>query len=217
VSRATELAEREAASAELEEPDETPGLEPNEEEHEEAEHEESQPEPEPITEAQIKKIGTAIEREDDRHEKALRKILGDLWEGRETCPLCMQEGFVIPAQPGQFDPEQRVAVLSAMGDYGEPKLKPHPFLVRCTTCDGRGKLDTGSQNPGYEAESCDTCGGTGRYDKRQGTSNGNYGAPVQQQAAWTPPPPETSQNLDVWGRPWGHKDWGQNPAEVNAV
>lgn len=217
MSRATELAEREAAQAEADEPDVTPGLEPDEDEAEEAEHEETQPEHEPITEAAIKKIGQLIEREDDRHEKALRKILGELWEGRETCPLCMQEGFVIPVQPGQFDPQQRVAVLNAMGDYGDPQLKKHPYLSRCPECDGWGKLDTGSRNEGFEREQCVRCSGNGYVDSRTPTTNGNYGTQPQQ-AAWTPPPPpEQTANADVWGRPWGHKDWGQNPAEVNAV
>jgi hypothetical protein len=100
---------------------------------------------------------------------------------------------VIPAQPGQFDPQQRVSVLNAMGDYGEPQLKPHPFLVRCTMCDGRGKLDTGSQNPGYEAESCEGCGGTGRTDSRQPATNGNYGPPPTQ--TWTPPRRRPSRPL----------------------
>lgn len=217
MTKLQEIIEREAARDEAEEPDVTPGLEPNEDEAEEAEAEEAPAEPEPITEADLKRISGQIEKEDDRHEKALRKILGDLWEGRETCPLCMQEGFVVPAEPGQFDPMQRAAVLAAMGDNGEPSLKKHPYLARCPECDGWGKLDTGSRNQGFEREQCVRCSGNGYVDSRTSATNGNYGAPQQPQAAYAPPPPDPSANQDVWGRPWGHKDWGQNPAEVNAV
>ena len=146
----------------------------------------------------------------------MRKALGDLWEGREVCPLCMQEGFVIPAQPGEFDQEQRFAVLAAMGYLSQPKLKPHPYFKRCPDCDGWGMLETFSRKDDYAHENCDTCQGFGRVDTRQGASNVAYMTPPAQ--PWSPPPAPVDQtpNADVWGRPWGHGDWGKNPAEVNA-
>jgi len=219
LSRATDLAEREAAEAEAESPDDTPGLEPSEEEEAAEEEETPTPEPEPVTEARIKKISAAISKEDDRHEAAMRRILGDLWEGREVCPLCMQEGFVIPAQPGEFDQEQRYAVLAAMGDLSQPKLKAHPYFKRCPDCDGWGKLETFSRKEEYATENCDTCQGFGRIDTRTGATNVLSFTPAPANVTWNPPAPPPSvetPNADVWGRPWGHKDWGQNPAEVNA-
>jgi hypothetical protein len=210
MSTIAERARAEAEEAEQENPDAEP-VEPIEPDEDEAQEEESAPEPPPVTEATFRKLGESIAKEDARHEKRLREIYGDLWGERDTCPLCLQEGFVIPAEPGQFDPEQRDAVLSVMGEGGPTEAATHQSKVRCEQCDGWGQLYTGSRNEAYKYDACLFCNGSGTVDKSVLASA--QAQPLEPSAVYFPPPaPDpASVNRDQWGRPMGHERYGVDP------
>lgn len=216
MSKITELAEEEAARVEAE-----AEAEPDEDEQGEDEEGTSEPEQAPdaavtdVTPERIAKIQKQIQGEDSRHEKRLREILGDLWEGREPCPLCLQEGFVIQAPPDSFDPMQRIMVLAAMGDDGAPHLKEHPGLQRCEYCDGWGELTTGSKREGCKTEICPKCSAQGYVAKDQ-PSNVAHFPPPPDMNAYMPPMSGPAPNADPWGRQWGHQHWGLDPASVGA-
>jgi hypothetical protein len=218
MSRATEIAEREAAAAEAEEP--TPEPEPEdapEDDDEDDAAPTTEPEPEPVTEAQLRAIGAKIQAEDERHEKRLRAILGDLWEGREPCPLCLQEGFIIPAAPGEFDPAQAEAVRVAIGEGGLGRYNPDPLNERCANCNGWGELRSGAQREATQLVVCNACSGNG-YVAKTPPNVAQFPTPAAGASdTWTPPPPPTEPNLDRWGRPMGHPDWGLDPASVVSV
>jgi hypothetical protein len=169
-----------------------------------------------VTEAQLAKVGKAIAAEDERHEKALRKAYGDLWGERQPCPLCLQEGFVVIAQPGEFDPTQRAAVEAAMGEVPEPEYKPAKDARMCPTCDGWGQALSGAKRDSTRFVDCVDCGGLGYV--RQ-APNVTQLPTASGTTSWTPPDPATvltssAPNADAWGRPMGHPHWGQNPAAV---
>jgi hypothetical protein len=213
VSGIAERARAEADEAEREDEEaaesETSDQEPEVDESER----EDLPQP-PVTEARFAKIEKQIAGEDTRHEKRLREIYGDLWGEREVCPLCMQEGFIVPPGPEGFDPEHRMVVLSAMGEGAPVTFKQNPKFVPCEHCDALGFLATGSRREGYTDVSCDRCDGKGYVDPaleatmRAITGNGaaDYSVSV--------PPAVAVVNSDTWGRPAGHPHWGQNPADV---
>jgi hypothetical protein len=215
MSAATEAAKRDEAAAETEpelEPETEPELEPDDDDDElEAE---TAPEPEPVTEARIREIQKKANAEDERHEKRLRAIMGDLFDGYEACPLCLSSGFLMPFPPGTFDAEQKAAVDAAMGESGPSETAVHQTKQRCAACDGWGKLYTGSRNDAYAYDSCLVCNGSGTVDKALQSSEG-----VVIRDAWTPPPPAATSdyvppNADSWGRPMGHPHWGIPPASV---
>lgn len=218
----SETVEREAMEADEQEtdapePDETDD-EPETEEQD-APEPDSDPEPEAppaVTEAQLRKIGQDLDREDARHLKASQKILGEFWVGNEECALCQGRGYLQPFPPNTIDPAQAEAVDGMLGRNASPTFRDHPTEVRCVVCDGWGEMLNGSRRAEQSTSACQTCMGTGHTPK-----------PVEPPAnvttltppAWTPPPTGTygaAPNEDAWGRPMGHQHWGIPPAQAGA-
>jgi hypothetical protein len=221
VSSIKERAQAEADEAEAENPDEE-NPEPIEgDEEQEAEEQEAPQEPagtpEPSTEAQVKAMNKAIEKESERHAKALQKALGDMWQDFTECPLCQLDGYAMPFPPGGLEPQQRDAILTIMGESEGAGLKQHPDLEMCEYCDGWGKLRTGSRTDHGATEACMKCNAMGyRLKDAPEEANGSNGSSAP--PAWSPPSTDTwTANIDSWGRPFGHPDFGQNPALVNAA
>lgn len=182
MSRVTELAELEASEAEAEEPNEEEAAQEAEEERES----EVEPEPvvEPETEAAVKDHTKKLDAEDERHERAVMKLYGDMAADVAPCPLCLNHGFVPSEAPPEFNQDQREAVLWAMGE-GRYKLKTHPTFERCTLCDGFGKLETGARNePGNNAINCPDCQSRGYVDPKELERMAQAGL----DAAYVPPP-----------------------------
>jgi hypothetical protein len=213
MSTIAERARNEADEAEREDEDAAEAGETGETPEPEPEPEPT-PEDEPVTEARLKKIGKAIEGEDTRHEKRLREIYGDLWGERETCPLCLQEGFVSAVGAGEFDPEQRMAVLSVMGDTAAPTFEQNPKLHTCEQCKGQGMLATGSKRDGFTDRACFKCDGNGFIDSEVEQAMRGIQTYPPPAAAPVPANGPALVNSDTWGRPFGHPHWGQDPANV---
>lgn len=219
MSRATDVAEREAAEAEQENPE----VEPDEAEAEEAaevereQEAEPEPEPEPSSLATVQAQEKALDQESKRHEKALAKALGEHWGEFALCPLCQVDGYAMPYGPGEVSPEQRMAVLTVLGEGPGQGLKPHPDLEMCSYCDGWGRLLTGSKNEGALTEICPRCSNQGYVLKNQPPPQQN-GAPPP---AWTPPAPEpfnpSMVNFDKWGRDPSNPNYGIDPATNGGV
>lgn len=219
MSRATEVAEREAAEAEQDAPEVEPDEEAAEElaEIEREQEAEPEPEPEPSSLATIQAQEKALDQESKRHEKALAKALGDHWSEFALCPLCQVDGYAMPYGPGEVSPEQRQAILTVMGEAPGQNLGEHPTEVRCPVCDGYGEMLNGSRRPEQMTSACQTCMGTGHVAK----PIPNQPVPNGAQAAWQPPPPEpfnpSMVNFDKWGRDPSNPNYGIDPATNGGV
>lgn len=217
MSRATEIAEREAAEAEAENPDAEPvePIEPDEIEEEEAAQEEEAPS-EPSSLAVIEGMEKALASEQKRHANALAKALGEHWQDFAECPLCQVDGYAMPYQPGEISPEQRDAIMVLMGEAGNQALGEHPSEVRCPVCDGWGEMRNGSRRPEQATSACQNCMGSGHVDKSQLASNVTP-LPQTQHYPWDEPAaPIVSPNVDRWGRPMNHPDFGLDPTQIVA-
>lgn len=230
-----EQVEAEALAAEAEFPEDVSPDEIRAADDEAAQNE-AEPEPEPVPELpsdkQMEAIGKKLDAEADRHKKRVAEIVGDQMADLAPCPLCVIDGFVMSEAPPEFDPMQRLAVLTAMGDAAPPKLKQHPNLFECELCDGQGDLLTGSKRTTAQLAECPDCGGKGYRDKTivqaQQDARGytpqppvvvpplTYGAngsgptqPTVTQGAYTFPL-ISGGAPDPLGRLAGHPLWGQD-------
>jgi hypothetical protein len=121
------------------EPDETPGLAPDEEE-EAAEHEQEEapaPAP-PDSEATIKRA----EKENRRYHRAIDKIFGEN-SGHRDCPACDGLG------------------ITWAQDVEAPELRQAEDAEPCPACNAFGVTITGSKNPEQATKPCNECGGRG--------------------------------------------------------
>lgn len=217
MSKATETAEREALAAEAEfpeviDPDDDDGADVTPIQPEEpAEPEGDQP-AEPSSEEMMEEIGRKLDEQAGKHSKAVARIMGDQMGDLVPCPLCITPGFVTVEPPPDFDPDQRAAVLAAMGDTPEPALKLDPDVEMCPVCDGWGETLTGSKSPNFRTKACPACQHQGwRLPVVPPTPIAlNYAQTTATNAAeWTPPPPQIN---DPWGRPPGAEFFNQDPA-----
>lgn len=217
MSKATEIAEREALEAEAEHPDAEPDepIEPDEAEQEAEAVEEEAP-PEPSSLAQIQGMEKALEAEAKRHEKAVAKALGEHFGDFRECPLCQVAGYAMQYQPGEIDPAQRDEIATVMGEASGPDYAKHPSEVRCPTCDGWGEMLNGSRRGEQMTSACQTCMGSGHVDKSQLASNVVSIAQREQYPWETQPDPIVAPNVDRWGRPSNHPDFGLDPAGIVA-
>ncbi len=196
-------------------PEEVPPVEEPKPENPDAEPDEpEQDEPEPETPSVPSSETVMVERdkkltaETKRHENALAKIYGDDWAELQPCPLCLTDGYVIPAPPGAFPDDQWFAVEMAAGKDRFTVYEQDPTAEICPTCKGWGKLDTGAKTGEQAIRICPDCTGNGWQMVQP--------PPTLSHATWTPTPPPPARRLpgqdsgeyDQWGRPAGHERFG---------
>lgn len=159
----------------------------------------------------------ALTSETKRHENALRKAYGDDFDTLAVCPLCLSDGWIIPAPPGAMPDEQWQAIEMAAGKGSDARYVQDPDAKLCPKCQGYGKLDTGAHTGELAIRVCGICNGQGWVDA-------SYSAP--QPISYLPPPPAIpAENLsldwtrprDGFGRPEGHPRYGIDPAVNGGV
>ena len=190
MSKLTELADQEAPPEEPEEEaaedDETPA-EPSTE---------PQPEPEPQAQAD-EKAGEKLGKENDRHVRAVARIMGDDFALVHPC-VCEGFGFTFEAP-------------SAAPEYAHA-----PDTETCQACNGLGEVLTGARNPHNERRACQTCSGQGYVMVATPLAQvASIGAPAEPYpgygVAFVPVPGGIE---DGWHRPAGHPQWGLDPAQI---
>lgn len=226
-SRLAEIAAEEALP---EEPEQTPGLEPDpgpqegDEDAEAAEDDETPaPEPPPaegLTEAQAEAIFSSLERENSRHAREVEKRAGVMFPDLAPCPACsvggVAHGFIFPQLPEPQQSIRREAVLVALGGTPEASYVDDDETETCDKCQGHGKTRTGSRAPGQDTRVCPRCNGSGWKAKL-------VLAPPVSPATWQPStgangsaaPPQIGP-LDAWQRPQGHPHYGVPPSQIGA-
>lgn len=104
-----------------------------------------------------------LDRENERHDKRVREIMGEDAAYLVNCPLCgdVSTGFLMVQEEGVISDEHLAKLKELLGIGLPSQLKPHPTAHRCETCDGDGYCDTGSKRAGFMEIECPTCHGKG--------------------------------------------------------
>jgi hypothetical protein len=204
IREAIERDEAAAAEPETPEPD-APEPEPEPE---------PEPQPAPPTAKELEALGRKIDRENERHAKALQALYGPMWADLSPCPLCDAEGHTAPIPLDQRDPAQVAAVHAALGEHEQPELLPMEGVERCPKCDGWGHVESPSRNEENRIKPCLECQTRGYREVMPGAVN--YPAPVAVPAPYTngAPPPPVWGEVDQWNRPAGHPHYGRDPVSV---
>lgn len=194
------------------EPTEEPS-EPTEEPSEPVEPEQKGPRP-PQTEAEMEARVSSWERERERHMKELRKRDEYRYENSSVCPICQGHGLMDTPQTEADAALMRQSILALVGGTTAEELKPHPTFHRCETCDGWGKVYTGSRVGDQEALNCPDCNGQGHSGGKGNVTAFPLPAAAPAEAPVVPPEEQVRIGNDAWGRPPGHPHYGKLPAQV---
>lgn len=104
-----------------------------------------------------------LDRENERHDKRVREIMGEDAAYLVNCPLCgdVSTGFLMVQEEGVIS-EDHLSKLKELLGIGLPsQLRPHPTAHKCETCDGEGECSSGSKRAGFDVIQCPTCNGKG--------------------------------------------------------
>ena|SRR5690348_5247793 len=186
---------------------------------------EPEPQPEPVetpehpdetamfNEKEAEKGRKRIERAVTSMVNTLRDVLAGEAEYLEPCPRCKDDfpGLVWNPSVKQVLPETRAAVMISMGENPDPVYKPDPRASRCPTCDGWGKVATGSRVHRLEALDCEECKGRGTIGPHI-VALGNDPAPAPVlEVVTNGDTAHIAPDTDPWGRVKGEKLYGVMP------
>lgn len=82
-----------------------------------------------------------LEREHGRHERALRKIMGEAFEGYTDCPICSSMGYVFQSPLSEDTSVELCPACRGFGMRRTPSLVPEHTARQCMTCLGNGYID----------------------------------------------------------------------------
>lgn len=131
------------------------------------------------------------------------------------CPLCEGHGLMYEPQTPEEGAQMRSFLLALVGETTIEELHDHPTFHRCDTCEGFGKVRTGSRVQGQEALPCPDCNGQGHSGGRSNVAALPAAVPPVTPAADVPEAEQERIGNDAWGRPPGHPHYGKLPALVS--
>jgi hypothetical protein len=189
-------------------------------EQEDAPADETPDEPDVLDQAQQAATEREIEADQKRLDRAIKaylRVATDVFAKQpdlvEPCPRCADDypGLIIRPAFKQVLPETRAAVMISMGEDPDPTLNPDPRANRCGTCDGWGKVATGSRVARQDKLECTECQGRGWIGPRAATLTANGSSYTTIELPPTSADSEPSPATDPWGRVKGEALYGVMP------
>lgn len=139
------------------------------------ESEPSQDSPSGLSEKELEARFTKIHNENDRHRKRVAEILAEDALALVPCPVCSEafHGWIFDPAYAPLTDEMRERMLQLLGLDSYETMPEAPWAVQCQTCQGYGKVKTGSRVPERETTTCLDCNGAGWNNRKQeAASNG---------------------------------------------
>ena len=160
-------------------------------------------------EAAAKKVATSFK----TYSNTVHRNYDGLPVSLVECPLCpdQHKGFVDAYAAGYVPQEIQDAVRMYFGIAREQDYAASPHLHRCESCEGKGKVSTGSTVPEYATIGCDDCGGRGYVGLRpsvEGNSHVETGPTVY---GHDMPATQAFDDVDEWDEPRILPDGRENP------
>lgn len=162
------------------------------------------------TEREMEKRAKRIDTAKLSYARKLQEIMADDFEFVHACPLCVT--FAPGFRFDQLPPAEVIAATRieiGMPDFSN--LIATEAYWKCETCEGRGRIRTGSTVPGREAATCHTCKGDGFQTalspSKVVTASPTDQPPAEIQEGDDEGPPE----FDPWGRNSKHAGFMKMP------
>jgi len=190
----------------------------------EAEEAEGEQEPEPeasgaagaVGEKELERMFKKVDAANAAYLKRLEGIMEAEIGVLEPCPRCSDPflGLIFPPLMRPVSPEVKAAVLVSVGEDAPTVSKPDQYSRQCETCEGWGRVLSGSKLNAQATLPCISCNAKGWVavgDERR----------VPQQAVAAPAmviengtPVEQPPDTDPWGRGPTDPDYGRLPQFV---
>jgi hypothetical protein len=193
-----------------------PGEDDDDEELEDEDEPADEPEPAPLEassqaeiEGKLKKLGTSAQ----TFRRRVQDVLGEDAQHLVPCELCEPEipGFHWPAEIARPRDDTHLRLLEVLRTPAAPEYVAAQGMRTCETCQGWGKVRTGSRVAGQEITSCPTCRAFGYVpppgvNVATGEIDASANGPAAPSADFGPP-----ADSDPWGSPRLMPDGQLNP------
>jgi len=130
-----------------------------------------------ITERERKARDKALDKERERHAANLGKILGDEATHLVPCPVCIEafDGWIFDPAYSQLSTEMALRMKQILGIDDWEDTPQASWAQTCSTCNGHGRVKTGSKVESRETTQCLDCSGAGWINLHERpTSNGHH-------------------------------------------
>ncbi len=193
-----------AEPAEAQEPQEEPA-EPQEPVHEPAEP--------VVDEAQMEKFYKSLGTRTTTFNNWLSAELGEGANDLQPCPLCADGimGHIYPVGWVEPTSDLQARLFEVIKTPIAPEYWPAPNVRKCGTCDGWGKVASGSRVAGKTLVLCPQCRGNGFQGDALMPAAENGAAPVVELVQPEPDGPVADGDHDIWGSPRLLDDGQENP------
>jgi len=120
-----------------------------------------------LSEREIEKRFGKLDAENTRHRKRLGEILEEDALHIVPCPVCMDQfhGWVFDPQHIPLSDDQRDRTLQLLNLADFEDIPQASWAVKCETCNGHGRVKTGSRAEGREVTQCLDCKGAGWHNR----------------------------------------------------
>lgn len=201
-----------AEGDELEGEDEEPA-EPLEGDDGEQGEPEGEPEPEGLSAEEVDRIIGKIERSGETWTKRALELAEEAEQQIVRCPVCLASvpGFIFHPQVVPLSESQTEGAKALLGLSSGPAYKQAPTAQPCPTCDGLGKVRTGSRVDGKDLTTCPECRGLGFVGELANLTPAQAAGEEPVPLELAPSPDVYRADEDEWGTPRGHPDFGKMP------
>jgi len=135
-----------------------------------------------MSEREAEALGKKLDAERKRHGKRVMELLGNDLGGHIPCPTCMDgiDGFIVSPEFAPLDQGQRERMMQILGLDDWEHMPEASWAEKCETCDGFGKVKTGSKVAGREVTGCEDCGEAGWINVRRARAGNGHVEQVQE-------------------------------------
>ena len=172
-----------------------------------------EPQEQPVTPEQAEKAFQKIAQSFRTYERSVANNHPGYEAEVIRCLLCpdAHPGFLNVNDAGRVPKDVSDAVQVFLGFAREISYEPAPDTRTCGTCNGEGKVASGSHVPEHKVRTCPTCNGFG-YEPPPGAGRNGHAplaAPVEMASGAVPP--VLPADVDEWGEPRILPDGRANP------
>lgn len=116
-----------------------------------------------MSERERQKRDDKIDRERERHKNRIEEILEDEAQYVIPCPVCLEgfDGWLFDPAHRPLDENMRNRMLQLLGLDSYEDMPEASWAQTCESCNGHGRVKTGSKVEGREVTQCMDCAGAG--------------------------------------------------------
>jgi hypothetical protein len=165
------------------------------------------------SEADIERAFRSLEGRAKRYTAGVNDLLSDTGAPFVPCAVCAAgvPGYIIDPRVEPLSEVAEAAMRALLGIGQEPPFANDPDTEECPRCEGWGRTRTRSKVDGKRLQVCRQCNGDGFIGPPRDLLPSEVGDLPNMAHEFVQPDNEPPPDVDSWGTPRGHREFGMAP------